>query len=515
MQCGGRWATRRLHTWRHRALLMPLSSVCVVRTRSYKTLTTADIDHFRSIFGDESSNGIVSEKEDLERYNTDWTRHWKGKSGLVLRPATVQQTAAILQYCHQEKLAVVPQAGNTGLVGGSVAVRDEIVVTTERLNQIHSLDATTGLLKCQAGCVLQELQEYCSSKGHLVPIDLGAKGSCFIGGNVSTAAGGQYFYRYGSMSANVLGLEVVTGTGQVLNLNYSPQPHLKDNTGYKLHQLFIGAEGTLGIVTGVALKCPRLPLSRQASLLACASYSNVLQVLDAAKIALGETLAALEFMDETVIRLVDEQYPVPVKTEDGSFYPYYVLVETHGACAEHDGAKMEAFLEGCMTDGYVTNGVLAQDLSQLQSFWKIRESANPAVAATGYTYKYDISLAISDFEDWNREMQELLSGLNVLQTNWGHVMDGNLHFNVTTPGIFEKDSAVLERLEPALFDAVIRRGGSISAEHGLGQSKNGYLTKIHDDKKIETMRSIKALFDPNHILNPYKFLPANRTATIS
>jgi FAD/FMN-containing dehydrogenase len=167
---------------------------------------------------------------------------------------------------------------------------------------------------------------------------------------------------------------------------------------------------------------------------------------------------------------------------------------------------MEDFLEDVMAQDYVVNGVLAQDLSQLESFWKIRETTNAAVAATGYTYKYDISLAIPDFADWDQEMSELLEGLPVVQANWGHILDGNLHFNVAIPGKFEKDDAVLA-LEPALFEAVIRRGGSISAEHGLGQSKNQYLDKIHDPAKLETMRSIKQLFDPHGILNPHKYLP--------
>jgi FAD/FMN-containing dehydrogenase len=507
------------------------TSASLKRTRSQRSLSTLraptsqDIERFRSILEDTPGSLLQESEEDVSAYTIDWTKHYNCRSdsddsnsnsisnNLVLRPATVDQISEILAYCHAERLAVVPQAGNTGLVGGSIpTVSTEIVLSVNKLKTIDSLEKTTGILKCQAGCLLQDLQTYCADRQHLVPVDLGSKGSCMIGGNVSTNAGGQYFYRYGSLAGNVLGLQVVTATGQILDLNYS-HPHLKDNTGYKLHQLFVGAEGTLGIVTGVVLQCPRLPASRQAAFLACESYAQVLQVLDAAKTILGETLAALEFMDRTVVGLVAKNHTIPVVKDDnddddtGGLYAYYILVETHGSNAEHDQSKMEDFLEDVMAQEYVVNGVLAQDLSQLESFWKIRETTNAAVAATGYTYKYDISLAIPEFAEWDQEMTELLEGLPVVQANWGHILDGNLHFNVATPGKFEKDDAVLQRLEPALFEAVIRRGGSISAEHGLGQSKNQYLDRIHDPAKLETMLSIRQLFDPHGILNPHKYLP--------
>jgi FAD/FMN-containing dehydrogenase len=504
---------------------------CTRTRRTVSTLrapTSQDIAQFRSILQDSPGSLLQGSVDNVSAYTTDWTKHYNSSSSnsksLVLRPATVHQVSEILAYCNAEKLGVVPQAGNTGLVGGSIPISTEIVLSVNKLNAIiddsdsdddsNSSLTTMGILKCQAGCLLQDLQDYCLTRDHLVPVDLGSKGSCMIGGNVSTNAGGQYFYRYGSLAGNVLGLQVVTATGQILDLNYS-HPHLKDNTGYKLHQLFVGAEGTLGVVTGVVLQCPRLPASRQAAFLACETYDQVLQVLNSAKTILGETLAALEFMDHTVVDLVGRHdISIPVKKDDDSntgagalYYAYYVLVETHGSNTEHDQSKMDDFLEHVMSSEKVVNGVVAQDMTQLESFWKIRESANPVVAATGYTYKYDISLAISHFADWDQEMTELLEGLQVVQTNWGHILDGNLHFNVTTPGRFEKDDAVLQRLEPALFEAVIRRGGSISAEHGLGQSKNQYLDRIHDAAKLETMRSIRRIFDPNGILNPHKYLP--------
>ena len=388
----------------------------------------------------------------------------------------------------------------------------ELVVSTRKLNAIHSLDPATGVLQCQAGCILQHLQEYAAADENnlMVPIDLGSRGSCCIGGNVATNAGGQYFYRYGSVAANLLGLQVVTGDGRILNLNYG-ECNLKDNTGYKLHQLFVGSEGTLGIITGVALLCRPALHSRHAAFLACDSFDDVLLTLQTAKQRLCETLAVAEWMDGAILDLVGKTFDhaIPLLNADANSccYPHYLLVETHGSVQEHDRAKMESFLEAVFNDSTVANGVLAQDVHQSQHFWKLRESANPAAAATGYTYKYDVSLPGSNFVPLITEMQERLAERTIVQTNWGHVLDGNLHFNVTDPGNFQCDETILAAIEPFIFEAVIRRGGSISAEHGLGQAKNVHMNKIHDPATIATMRAIKKVFDPAGILNPGKVFP--------
>ena len=279
-----------------------------------------------------------------------------------------------------------------------------------------------------------------------------------------------------------------------------------------MHQLFIGAEGTLGVITGASILCPQQPTSRQAAFLACQSYEHVVLVLQMAKVELGEILAALEWMDKAIMELVSEENQLPVGSPDEGLYPHYVLVETHGSNAEHDQAKLEAFLEKCMGDEYVVDGALAQDLRQLESFWNIRESCNPTVAAQGYGYKYDVSLPVGQFENFCQEMESRLNG-RAMQTNWGHVVDGNLHFNVTTKGNFHLDHDLLKLLEPYVFEAVLSRGGSISAEHGLGQAKNKYLSMVHDEPTIiQTMRDLKYTFDPVGILNPGKYLPVERSA---
>ena len=443
----------------------------------------------------------MTDPSDLEYHNTDWTRHYQGHSELLLKPSTASQISKILAYCNENRLPVVTQAGKTGLVGGGVPIQREVILSTERLNTIHGVD-DSGILRAQAGCVLSDIQSYCSERNYLFPVELGAKGTCQIGGNVATNAGGQYYYRYGAIAGNLLGLEVVLADGSILPC----RSNIKDNTGYKLHQLFVGSEGTLGIITEVSFLCPRLPKSRQAVFLACRTYSDVLAVMHAAKSDLGEILAAFEWMDQSIVRLIDAKHarsPLLIQED----LRYFILIETHGSNERHDYEKMEVFLDRVMSDAIVADGVLAQDLSQLESFWSIRESANPVMASAGYTYKYDVSLPIASFEEFIEDMKRHLDEFAVVHGNWGHSLDGNLHFNICVPGATVADSHLLSRLEPHLFEQVIRRGGSISAEHGLGQCKNKYLELVHDAATVKSMHQLKCLFDPNGILNPGKFLP--------
>jgi FAD/FMN-containing dehydrogenase len=452
--------------------------------------------------------------------STDWTGHWQAPARLLLRPQTTAQVSALLAHCHQRRLPVVPQGGKTGLVGGSVptVAHEEILLQLQHMNRIESLDPFMGIVTCQAGVVLQNLQDYCANHGWLLPLDLGAKGTCQLGGNLATNAGGPYFRRYGSLAGNVLGLEVVLADGRILNYNYR-QANMKDNTGYKWHQLFVGSEGTLGIITGVTLACAPLPRSKQAAFVVCSSYDQVLLVLQKAKQYLGEILAAMEFMDAAIWKLVEAsrryKMPLSVETLGGPVQeggPFFLLIDTHGSNADQDQDKWQIFLEAVQDD--ILNGVLAQDMKQYQLFWQIRESANPTVAQLGYTYKYDVSLPIAQFQDWIQEMRlerlgPLVRDESLINANWGHILDGNLHFNVTTIGEREVQKDVLNTLEPYLFHSILKRGGSISAEHGLGQAKNHLLSSVHDEHTLDLMRSMKALLDPNLILNPGKFLPTS------
>ncbi|GAX10681.1 hypothetical protein FisN_14Lh192 [Fistulifera solaris] len=491
----------------------------------YNSLTESDVQIFSEILGHNPSLLLQASDPIVHAASTDWTGHyWQAPARLLLRPQTTAQISALLAHCHQRRLPVVPQGGKTGLVGGSVptVAHEEIILQLQYLNQITALDPVLGIVTCQAGVVLENLQDYCANHSWLVPLDLGAKGTCQIGGNLATNAEGPYFRKYGCLAGNVLGLEVVLADGRILDYNYRLSNNMKDNTGYKWHQLFLGSEGTLGIITGVTLACAPLPRSKQAAFVACSSYDQVLLVLQKAKQYLGEILAAMEFMDAAIWKLVEasgrHQMPLSVETilsesavQEGG--PFFLLIDTHGSNANHDQEKWQTFLEAVQDD--ILNGVLAQDIKQYQSFWQIRESANPTVAQLGYTYKYDVSLPIAQFQDWIQEMRlERLGPLarnessSLVNANWGHILDGNLHFNVTTIGKREVQKDVLDALEPYLFHSILKRGGSISAEHGLGQAKNHLLPSVHDEHTLDLMRSLKALLDPRMILNPGKFLPA-------
>jgi FAD/FMN-containing dehydrogenase len=335
----------------------------------------------------------------LEKYNVDWTGHYRGFASIVVRPQSTEEVSRILRYCNGRRIGVVPQGGNTGLVGGSIPISsEEIVLSLEKMNNIEkdddeeiTVDAGS-VLRADAGCILQDLQDHAAKNECLVPVDLGAKGTCQIGGNVSTNAGGVYYYRYGSLHANVLGLEVVTPIGDILNLGYSPVSHMKDNTGYDLKHLFIGGEGTLGVVTKVALRCQPIPISRGAIWLSCASLMDVVQILTIARTKkLNEILAAFEFMDGDVLQLVRNthssiRFPVDISSSAGSATSeeqYSILLETHGSNYDHDREKLESFLELLFEEGLVTDGAMAQNLSQIEDFWNVRELCNPASAATG------------------------------------------------------------------------------------------------------------------------------------
>jgi len=454
---------------------------------------------------------VVTEHESLERYNVDWTKQFIGKSKILLKPQTSEEISSILKYCNEEKIGVVPQAGNTGLVGGSVPVHDEVIVSIEKLNEVYDFDEVNGILSCESGCILQFLQEKVASSNHLLPLDFGAKGICMIGGNISTNAGGVYYYRFGSIHANVLGLEVILPDGTILDLM---NKNRKDNTGYDLKHLFIGAEGTLGIVSKVIINCPRLPTARHVTFLACESFDAVQKTLDLAKAELGEILAAFEFMDQAILDEVGKEKKIPIakvdeKSGEACNYRFCLTVETLGSNNEHDLSKMESFIEKSLANGYVVDGVLAQDLNQLHEIWDIRLSCNPIIKSAGYNYKYDISLPIEEYYSIVEEMRErLTSRPDARDMNWGHVIDGNLHFNVITPGNFDEDPELKALLDPYLYEAVAKRGGSISAEHGLGRSKKKYLgTLAKNPAALDIMRTFKSIFDPHGIMNPGKYLP--------
>ncbi|XP_022751414.1 D-2-hydroxyglutarate dehydrogenase, mitochondrial-like isoform X3 [Durio zibethinus] len=413
---------------------------------------------------------------------------------------TKAPVSQILKYCNSRCLAVVPQGGNTGLVGGSVPVFDEVIVSVGSMNNIISFNKVSGILVCEAGCILENLISFLDNQGFIMPLDLGAKGSCQIGGNVSTNAGGLRLVRYGSLHGNVLGVEAVLANGDVLDMLGTLR---KDNTGYDLKHLFIGSEGSLGIVTKVSILTPPKLSSVNIAFLACKDYSSCQKLLMEAKRKLGEILSAFEFLDNQAMNLVLHHLDGVRNPLPASMHSFYVLIETTGSDESYDREKLEAFLLSSMEGGLISDGVLAQDINQASSFWRIREGVPEALMKAGAVYKYDLSLPVEKMYNLVDDMRVRLGNLAKV-VGFGHLGDGNLHLNISAP---QYDDTILEQIEPYVYEWTFKHRGSISAEHGLGLMK---ANKIHYSKSPETvqiMASIKKLLDPNGILNPYKVLP--------
>lgn len=476
----------------------------IERDSRFSTLTPADIAHFATICPLVSCDHGASEGE-LEPFNTDWMRKYRGQSRLILKPKSARDVSAILKYCNARRLAVVPQGGNTGLVGGSIPIFDEIIVSLNALASIRSFDAVSGILVVDAGVVLETADTFLAEHHHIFPLDLGAKGSCHVGGNVATNAGGLRLLRYGSLHGTVLGVEAVLPDGTILD---DLSTLRKNNTGYDLKQLFIGSEGTLGIITAISIVCPPRPTASNVAFFALDSYAAVQTTFTKAKSQLGEILSAFEMMDGTSQRLVAEVTGRrrPLQGES----PFYVLVETSGSNPEHDSAKLEAFLEDLMTTETVTDGVLAQDETQLKGLWAWREGIPECLGHWGGVYKYDVSIPLPELyqlvEDVRTRMEQsglLTAGKTsneqgvddvvVDVVGYGHIGDSNLHLNVA---VRKYDKRVEQALEPFVYEWIQKRRGSISAEHGLGVAKRDFVGYSRGEVELRVMAGLKRHFDP-------------------
>jgi (R)-2-hydroxyglutarate---pyruvate transhydrogenase len=473
------------------------------RNPSFATVSENDLSTFRSILGSSPTAIIESVTQDasqeVEGYNSDWLRKYNGQSKVVLRPESTEQVSAILKHCNDRKLAVVPQGGNTGLVGGSVPVFDEIVISMQRMNQIRYFDPVSGILVADAGVVLEVADNYLKEQGYIFPLDLGAKGSCHIGGNVATNAGGLRLLRYGSLHGSVLGVEAVLPDGTIVD---DLSRLRKNNTGYDLKQLFIGAEGTLGIITGVSVLCPQRSPVVNVAYLGLESFDKVLQTFVQAKKKLGEILSAFELMDNNSQRRVR----ISRKLESGVLekeYPFYVLIETSGSDSEGDYNKVESLLADLMENEVISDGTIAQDQTQISQLWSWREGIPEALNHHGACYKYDLSVPIQEIyhlvEDTRARM--IKAGLVgetedypiVDVVGYGHMGDGNLHLNVPTRRF---DKKVEKELEPFVYEWVSKFQGSISAEHGLGLAKKPFIGYSRSNTMLSLMRRIKDDFDP-------------------
>ncbi|KAE8375398.1 Pkinase-domain-containing protein [Aspergillus bertholletiae] len=462
----------------------------VKRDPKFAEITTEDVTFFKELLGSQSAviDGVTTDAaDDIEPFNSDWMRKYRGHTRLVLKPQN-----------KEEKLAVVPQGGNTGLVGGSVPVFDEIVINMSRMNKIRSFDKGSGVLVADAGVILEVADQYLAEQDHLFPLDLGAKGSCHIGGNAATNAGGLRLLRYGSLHGNILGVEAVLPDGTIVN---SLSTLRKNNTGYDLKQLFIGAEGTIGIITGLSIMCPPRPKAVNVAYFGVESYEQVRQAHQEAKSHLSEILSAFELMDGRSQQLVHQS--TGNRNPLDSEYPFYCVVETSGSNGEHDMAKLEAFLEHIMGEGIVADGVLAQDETQFQGIWRWREGITEALSHLGGTYKYDVSIPLPELYQLVDDCRERLTKLGFVGDDdsfpvravvgYGHMGDSNLHLNISVRA-YNKE--VEKAIEPWVYEWIQKRNGSISAEHGLGIAKKEFIGYSQDETMVKLMKQLKDLYDP-------------------
>ncbi|CAO1421788.1 unnamed protein product [Diamesa hyperborea] len=443
---------------------------------------------------------VIVGADETQGYNIDFLRSVRGYSNLVLKPRTTAEVAEIMKYCNLRKIAVCPQGGNTGLVGGSVPVFDEVVISMGLMNKIEKIDEYSGIVQCQSGVILENLEATVREKGLCVPLDLGAKGSCHIGGNISTNAGGLRLIRYGNLHGSVLGLEAVKADGTVLDLMSNFK---KDNTGFHLKHLFIGSEGSLGIVTKLALHCPTASRAVNVAFLGLESYDKVMNTFLLAKNELGEILSSCEMIDSLSLDCSTKVYNLQSPIEK---FPFYMLIETSGSNQGHDEEKLNAFLEKAMETSLVVDGVSTNEPGKMQNIWQLRERvADSLINIDGYCFKYDLSLPLSHFYEIVPATRERVGDLATIVCGYGHIGDSNLHLNVACK---EFNQEIYQAVEPFVFEYTSKLNGSVSAEHGIGFHKAKYLKYSKKPEAIGFMKDIKQLMDPNGILNPYKVLPS-------
>jgi FAD/FMN-containing dehydrogenase len=454
----------------------------------------------------------VRHEGDLSAWEQDWRKRVRGKALAVVLPGSTAEVAAVVKACAAAGVSIVPQGGNTGLVAGSTpdASGEQVVLGLQRMKAVRQIDAANLTVTVEAGCVLQALQEATAAQGLLFPLSLAAEGSCTIGGNLATNAGGTQVVRYGNARELCLGLEVVTAAGEVWEGLTGLR---KDNTGYDLRDLFIGSEGTLGIITAATLKLYPMPASTLTAWAAVPSLQDAVTLLGLAHRRLGAGLTGFEVMGQFALTLVARHFRelrVPLYEES----PYCVLLENSGHETEqHAKAQFESLLEDALEDGCATDAVVAENLAQAHQLWHIREAIPLAQAEEGLNIKHDISLPVSSIPEFCRVTDELLGREipGVRLVNFGHLGDGNLHYNVQAPAGSDPRKFLAEqegRVNDLVYDSVHTFGGSISAEHGVGSLKVGKLRYYKSPVALQLMGALKRALDPHNTLNPGRVLQA-------
>jgi FAD/FMN-containing dehydrogenase len=460
------------------------------------------IARFRKIVGDKYA---ITDAADIAPYITEERDLFHGRSPLVLRPGSTAEVSAICKLASEHRIALVPQGGNTGLVGGQTPHNGEVVVSLRRMDRIREVDAASNTMTCEAGVILQVAQQKASKVDRLFPLSLGAEGSCTIGGNLSTNAGGTAALAYGVAREMAIGLEVVLADGRILN---GLSKLKKDNTGYDLRNLFIGAEGTLGIITAATLRLFPKPRAVETAFVGLKSPADALKLLTISQNEVAGSLTSFELLSNIAVDF-SVRHGIDVRHPLAGRHPWYVLMELSSP-RDDARAGLEAILAKGLEDGIVDDATIAASLSQRQSFWKLRDEMSAAQKPEGGSIKHDISVPVAAVPDFIAEADaavvKLIPGARPVP--FGHLGDGNLHYNVSQPigGNAADFLARWHEVNAVVFAIVLRMGGSISAEHGIGVLKRDELPDVKDKVAIELMRGIKAMLDPLGIMNPGKVL---------
>ena len=445
---------------------------------------------------------FTSDPSELAEYGKDWTKVFTPRPVAIAFPRTTEDVSRLLRACCDARVAVVPSGGRTGLAGGAVAANDELVVSLAKMRRMDPVDLLGGTVRVQAGAVTQAVHEHVAPHGLTWPVDFASKGSSHVGGNIATNAGGVNVIRYGLTRQWVLGLQVVLASGEVLELGGALE---KNNTGTDLRQLFIGSEGTLGVITEATLKLTRLPGKLDVFLFAVPTLAGVLALFREARKG-PFSIMAFEFFTEACLRRVERHRKLRAPFAERS--PYYVVLEVE----QTEPEELETFTGSLFERALVTDGTLAQHSTQAAELWALREGISESLSATGLPHKNDVSLPISALEAFCAELDGLFASR---YPGWeiclfGHIGDGNLHVNVMKPDELPKDAflAKTHEADHAMFRLVKQYGGSISAEHGIGLLKKEFLAYTRSASEIELLRALKRTIDPKGILNPGKIIDA-------
>ncbi|MCH9806955.1 MAG: FAD-binding oxidoreductase [Alphaproteobacteria bacterium] len=450
-----------------------------------------------------------TDASDQAPYLTEWREKYVGRTPLVLRPGSAAEISEILKLANEARVGVVPQGGNTGLVGGQIPFEsgEEIVISTERLNRVRHVDAAGGYMLVEAGVTLADVQNAAEEAGALFPLSLASEGSCRIGGNLASNAGGVQVLAFGNTRDLTLGVEVVLADGRIFE---GLRALKKDNTGYDLKHLFVGSEGTLGIITAAVLKLFPRPVETATAFVAVRDLDAMLELFRGARAVAGTNLTAFEFMSGWCLDIVTSHVPGLRRPLEGDA-PWYVLLEISSGSA--DGAA-EAMMEGALSEafesGAISDAAIAASIDHAQQLWRLREDLSEAQKFEGGSIKHDISVPVAAIPEFVTRAGEVVEAVcaGARPVVFGHFGDGNVHYNVTQPAAMEKAAylAQWEEMNDAVHALVADMDGSISAEHGIGRMKREALARFRSETELDMMRAVKAALDPNGILNPGKVL---------